>query len=141
MEAIDLKKAELGIIKQYIELRNKHIKELDTKKVTLGETLDWLENQNMEILGLVKNGQLQGVGIININRNYEFTCFTRYYRQGLGSEIIERLIDLAQKKGMANLWCRVNEENIASINWLKKNNWNVVKKEGKKIIFQRKLSV
>jgi len=139
MRLIDLKDASIRILEEYVNLRNKYVKELNTRKVTLRETLNWLEKGNVIIMGLEENQELLGVGIIYLDKNKEFTYFAKHPGKGIGTALLEKIEEVAVDNKLEKLWAQVNVDNVRSISCFKKNNWNYSENKNGKMYFTKEL--
>lgn len=99
-------------LNDYINLRNSFIKELDTKTVTVSQTINWLNSYNIKVLIAVQDAKLIGCVIIHIYRDGEITIFTKNKRTGLGSLLLKKVVSLARKKGLSKIWAWTLIENI-----------------------------
>ncbi len=140
MKLIYLKNASIRILEEYVNLRNKYVKELNTKKVTLKETLNWLEEANVIIIGIEENQKLLGAGIIYLDKNNQFSYFSKHISKGIGTVLLEKIEEVAANNKLEKLWAQVNIDNIVSIKCLEKNRWIVSKNKNGKIYFTKKLN-
>src|SRR5258708_18584363 len=102
MKIINLKKNTV-FIDQYLVLRNAHADALLSTQVQKDETLQWLQNTSIEIIGLVENDILEGVALVNRERDAEISFFVRTPNKGVGTTLLEAIEKVAQKKGLTHL--------------------------------------
>jgi hypothetical protein len=89
-------------LSQYVVLRNKHYKALNSKKVTLKETQKWIEG-NLIILIAVKKSTLLGVGIIYLDKQNEVSLFVAEKDKGIGTILMKEILKIAKIKKL-RLW-------------------------------------
>ncbi len=115
-------KQEHFYLRQYVELRNFHKDVLLTGEVSLQETEKWLvQNNNVEIIGLVVRGLLLGAVILYRNKNNEVTIFTRKYVSGSGKLLLDAIVRVAKKKKFTKVWVWVLSGNKVAYNFFTKH--------------------
>ncbi len=119
-------KEENDLVKQYVELRNRHRKRLVTGPVQVAETREWLKRDDLEIRGIVRSGQLMGVVILYLSRNAEIAFFTRTGRLGLGSRLLSIIEKVAHGRGIREVWAWVLSDNIIAQRAFLKNGYRNV---------------
>jgi ribosomal protein S18 acetylase RimI-like enzyme len=110
---IDLK-GEDSLIEQYVELRNLYCELLLTHPVTIEGTKEWLERDEVEVMGIVREGVLLGVAILYLHRAGEIAFFTRTPHQGVGSRLLKIMEGVARERKIESIWAWVREENTSA---------------------------
>ena len=105
----------IGIINQYVKLRNQNKLNLNTSPVTLEETFNWLSKARVFIKGLINENKLYGVVIIYIDKDYELTFFARDKGKGLGKILLGIADNIAKEKKIDRLWAGTLNNNILAI--------------------------
>ena len=130
-------KDEGSFIAQYVELRNKYCELLLTVSVSVEETKTWIENEEVEVVGVVKGDALLGVAILYLHRAGEIAFFVRTPNHGTGSYLLKVVERIARDKGIVNIWAWVLEENIAAQRTFIKVGYALEKESSK--YFERRL--
>ena len=138
-DIIDLKEGRRHWIQQYVDLRNTFVNNLNTRKVTLKETLAWLEEANVIIIGSVKNTELVGTALLYLDKNNEFTIFTKAPRKGIGTVLGKRMEEIALTAGIKQFCARVNQDNQPALHFFEKNGWERTETKDQMIYFVKKL--
>ena len=107
-------KDESSFIAQYVELRNKYREFLVTVPVNVEETKKWIDNEDVEVVGVVRGDALLGVAILYLYRAGEIAFFVRTPNCGVGAYLLKVVERIARDKGIVNIWAWVLEENIAA---------------------------
>lgn len=107
-------KDEGSFIAQYVELRNKYCELLLTVPVNVEETKKWIENEDVEVVGVVKEDALLGAAILYLHRAGEITFFVRTPNCGVGAYLLKVVERIARDKGIVYIWAWVLDENIAA---------------------------
>ena len=137
---INLKNANVNILSQYIELRNKFHKELDTKQVTLDETITWI--QTARVLGtcIMENDTLIGVGIIYMDRGNEVTCFTNIQGKGIVGIVHKSLEKMATKENIHFLCAKTWAGDLRARRSLEKNGYVLTSLDEERAYYKKYIS-
>ena len=103
-----------SFIAQYVELRNKYSEMLLTLPVNVEETKKWLENEDIEVIGVVKGKVLLGVAILYLHRAGEIAFFVRTPNCGVGGYLLEVVERSARDKRIESIWAWVLDDNVAA---------------------------
>lgn len=120
MKVIDLKER-LDFLQQYIDLRNQYCKVLLTTQVNLPETEDWMKGNLIEIRGMVEEDILLGAVILYLHRAGEITLFVKKPNQGIGSQLLRIIEEVARQKKLEYIWGWVLEDNLIAKRVFEKN--------------------
>lgn len=120
MEIIDLKEEEY-YIEQYIDLRNSYSELLLTLPVNTTGTKEWLNNDDIEIRGLVQDYILLGVVILYLNKCGEIAFFVKDQNKGMGSKLVSIIEEVAKEKKLLSVWGWALEDNFIAQRVFEKN--------------------
>jgi len=120
VKVIDLKEKR-NFLQQYIDLRNQYCKVLLTSQVDLQETEDWMKGNLIEIRGMVKENILLGVVILYLHREGEITFFVKKPNQGIGSQLLRIIEEVARQEKLEYIWGWVLEDNLRAKKAFEKN--------------------
>ena len=137
---INLIKANVNILRQYVELRNRFHKELDTIQVTLDETITWI--QAARVLGtcIMENNTLIGVGIIYLDRGNEVACFTNPQGKGIVGIVHKSLEKMATKENIHSLWAKTWAEDLRARRSLEKNGYVLTSLDEERAYYKKSIS-
>lgn len=121
---IDLKAEEI-FVGEYVSLRNRYHELLLTKPVNVAETKEWLRDDQIEIRGLVKDNVLLGVVILYLNRDGEIAFIATARHQGIGTELLKIIEQVAKEKKLKSLWAWVLSDNMAAKRAFEKNGYRM----------------
>jgi hypothetical protein len=130
-------KDEGSFIAQYVELRNKYSEMLLTAPVNVEETKKWLENEDIEVIGVVKGEVLLGVAILYLHRADEIAFFVRTPNCGVGGYLLKVVERSARDKRIESIWAWVLDNNVAARKAFTKAGYTLEKEADK--YFERKL--
>jgi predicted acetyltransferase len=130
-------KEEARFISQYVKLRNQYCELLLTAPVSVEETKKWLENEAVEVIGVVKEDVLLGIAILYLHRAGEIAFFVRRSNHGTGSYLLKVGERIARDKGMGSVWAWVLNKNVAARKTFTKAGYSLEKESDK--YFERKL--
>ena len=125
MKVIDLKDS-AEFVEQYIDLRNYYAELLLSRPVTLEETRNWLKHENIEIRGLVDKEDFLGAIILYLDKDGEVGFFVRDQNQGIGTELLRVIEEVAKNIGLSFLWAWVLETNTIAKHVFQKNGFILV---------------
>lgn len=138
---VDLKskKTPVEIIEQYVELRNRYHNLLNSRKVSVEETIEWLSKGHTIIYGIVEGDMLLGVVIIYIDRDYELTFFSRTSGKGIGTVLLKLADEIAKEHKIEQLRAWTFCDNVPARKSFIKNEWIRKKedKENNKVYFEK----
>lgn len=123
MRIVDIR-TEPRFVAQYLELRNRHAEILMTEPVSDAETHEWLRTAAVEIKGLVRDDQLEGVALLYLERGGEVAFFTRQPGAGTGSRLLQVIEGAARLRGISSVWAWVRKENIIAQRAFEKNGYD-----------------
>lgn len=129
MKTIDLKR-DRSLLNQYIELRNSYAEMLLTEPVTPEGTLEWLQRDDIEVMGLAEGNTLLGAVILYLDRNGEIAFFVREKNKGVGSRLLDLIEYMAKQKKMQSIWSWVLKDNLIAQRVFEKHGFE---KEGETI--------
>ena len=110
------------LLKDYVKLRNAFSKDLLSDHVTMEQTEAWLTRRDVEVL-VAFDTRLIGACILHVYRNAEVTIFVADTGRGIGSLLLNKIEELAQKRHILNLWAWTKLSNHAAQALFKKNNY------------------
>ena len=119
---INLKEAP-DFVTQYVTLRNLYCDLLLTTPVNVTETKIWLEKDDIEIRGVVREKELIGVAILYLNRKGEIAFFAKYLRSGIGSRLLSVIETAARERELQEVWAWVLTENTNAQKTFLKNGY------------------
>jgi GNAT superfamily N-acetyltransferase len=102
-------------------MRNRFVKELMTKPVTIAETKQWMNDDVGEIICMIEDGSLVGGVII-----YEFTEAIAIFCEpgkGCGSRLLEYAERWAKEDGHDTLMAKVQPDNERSVRFFLKHGY------------------
>jgi L-amino acid N-acyltransferase YncA len=109
---------------------------LNSRKVDDFEHASWfskrlkLERELTKVLTL--ENEIFGVGYLDRNQNIEWRARVsinlakKYQNVGLGSLLLKELVEVSKKLKIKEIFCQNHVENIASINFFKKNGFEKI---------------
>ena len=120
MKFVDLREVRF-LLPQYVELRNRYKDLLLTKEVMVEETVTWLQRENVEVRCLIQDDLLLGVVVLYPSKDNEITFFVREPGKGVGSRLLEAIENVADEKGIKELWAWVSDDNLIAQRVFEKN--------------------
>jgi len=119
---IDLRR-DPRFVDQYVELRNSHAEVLMTEPVSPDDTREWLRTADVEVRGIVRGDDLEGVVILYPGRQGEVALFARTPGAGTGSALLQLVEAAARERRLAALWSWVRKENTIAQRSFEKNGY------------------
>ncbi len=117
---IDLKK-EKAFIEAYVSLRNRYADLLLTRTVNAAETKEWLKRGDIETRAILWGSDLVGATILYLHREGEITFFVKEPNQGLGSQLLRIIEEVARQERLEYIWGWVLEDNLTAKRAFEKN--------------------
>jgi len=102
------------LVEQYVALRNTCLDLLLTRSVTAEETRQWLEQDGVEVLGLTEGDRLFGAVVLYKDRDNEIAFFASDRGQGIGTELLRIIEEVASWQGLHTIWGWVLCRNLAA---------------------------
>jgi len=122
MRIIDIRN-EPQFVGQYLELRNRHAEMLMTEPVSDAETREWLRTAHIEIKGIARDDELEGVALLYLERGGEVAFFTRRPGTGTGSKLLPVIEEAARRQGLGSIWAWALKENVIAQRAFEKNGY------------------
>ncbi len=133
---IVLIKDDLNFIKQYVELRNFYSDLLLTEKVNVEQTVEWINQNDVDVVGIADQNIILGIVMIYYNKDGEVTVFAREKNKGIGSILLD-IGEKTARKRINTIWSWVLEDNKIAKHVFLKNGY-FVSEESKERIFNGK---
>ena len=129
---VDLKskKTPIEIIEQYVALRNRYRDLINSREVSVEETIEWLSESHAIIYGIVEGDALLGVLVIYVDKDHELTFFSRTSGKGIGTVLLKLADELAMEHKIERLWAWTFCDNVPARKSFIKNGW-ILKEEDK----------
>jgi hypothetical protein len=138
---VDLKskKTPIEIIEQYVALRNKYHNLINSREVSVEETIEWLSKSHTIIYGIIEGDVLLGVVVIYVDRDHELTFFSRTSGKGIGTVLLKLADEIAKEHKIEQLWAWTFCDNVPARKSFIKNGWILKKedKENSRLYFER----
>lgn len=100
------------MVEQYVAIRNSYLDLLLTGPVTVAETREWLRKARVKVLGLAAGQNLLGAAILYLDRANEIAFFVKEPGKGVGTRLLEIVVDEARRSGLDKVWAWALKRNL-----------------------------
>ena len=111
MQSVLNLKSCIGLLPQYVELRNNYCELLLTHSVELYETNRWIKNTSAEIRVIEEENFILGVVLLYVDRGGEIAFFAKQQNRGIGTRLLNIVEDIANEIKLPLIWAWVREDN------------------------------
>lgn len=90
----------------------------------------WCNNESIAVCGLKHITAIDG-------EVWEYIGEKRYWQKGIGSKMLQHLIEYAKTRNLQSIYCRLLEQNVNSLKMFRKHGFVVEKELGEGMILMR----